>query len=147
MRPYCPECGTPTITTCPSCGKPIRGAKCIRRYGRVWVSNEASQWTELISRLIAPPSFCSECGTIFPWTSASLHAANDLADELDDLNHEERELLKRSIEDVVRDSPNTNVAVTRIKKLAMKAGSGTLNVLRPILTSVATEAARKLLFP
>ena len=41
----------------------------------------------------------------------------------------------------------SGVAVTRIKKLAMKAGAGTLAVLKPILISLATEAAKKQLFP
>jgi hypothetical protein len=72
-----------------------------------------------------------------------LDAADELADELEELTPEDRERLKTSIADLSRDTPRTEVASTRVKKILKKLGSASATALKSILVDVATEAAKK----
>jgi len=94
-----------------------------------------------------PPSFCPECGKPYPWTEAKLKAAQELSDELDNLSLEERSLLKKSLDDIVRDTPETTVAATRFKRLVAKAGQVAADGLKDILVDIASETAKKLIWP
>ena len=105
---FCSLCGAQTIDSCQKCQNQIRG-HFVRE----------NQILGVYSR----PAFCLECGNAYPWTEAALIAARELAQELDGLNPEEKELLKESLEDIVRDTPRTSVAVTRFKKLVTKSGN------------------------
>jgi len=67
-KAFCPECGAPTITSCPKCNHAIRGSS-----------------TEVLSLGYSPPKYCEACGSPFPWTASSLEAAQGLAALLDDL--------------------------------------------------------------
>jgi len=93
------------------------------------------------------PSFCPDCGKPYPWTEAKLKAAQELSDELDNLSSEERNLLKKSLDDIVRDTPQTTVAATRFKKLVAKAGKVAADGFRDILVDVLSEAAKKIIWP
>lgn len=59
----------------------------------------------------------------------------------------ERELLKQSLDDLVRDTAKTQVAALRFKKLVGKAGNVVAGGLRDILVDIASETAKKILFP
>jgi len=131
-KKFCDKCGAPTITNCQNCNSPVRGY-----YLGGGIS--FSPYT--------PPSFCPECGRPYPWTEAKLKAAQDLSDELDNLTPEERSLLKRSLDDIVRDTPQTTVAATRFKKLIAKVGKPAAGALRDILVDIASEAAKKVIWP
>ena len=91
--------------------------------------------------------FCFNCGHPFPWTGAKIQAAHDLAKEFDNLSDEDRGILEKSIDDLIKDSPATTVAATRVKKIMLKAGAGTASMFREILVDVVSEAAKKMLFP
>jgi len=93
------------------------------------------------------PIFCPDCGKPYPWTEKNLKAAQDLADEVDNLSPEERSLLKKSLDDIVRDTPQTPVAVTRFKKLVAKAGPVAADGFRKILVDVLSEAVKKAIWP
>lgn len=93
------------------------------------------------------PAHCHSCGKPFPWTDARIKAARQLADELSQLTIDEREQLKKGIDDIVADTPQTVLAATRFKRLAEKAGKGALDTFRVVLTTVLSEAAKKILFP
>lgn len=130
-RKHCPECGEPTIAKCPNCGENIKG-----RYidsAQIWPSKPVA------------PKFCDNCGNPFPWTENALSAAKELADELDTLNDEEKEDLKRNIEDIVKDTPRTTVAAQKVKKLIEKAGSNVPAMFQAILINVAVQAATHVL--
>lgn len=71
------------------------------------------------------------CGKPFPWTESGLMAAKEYAEEMMNLTPEEKVTLKRSIDDIVRDSAQTNVAVVRFKRLVSKGGTEASNVLSP----------------
>ncbi|MFC1933668.1 DUF2321 domain-containing protein [Chloroflexota bacterium] len=93
------------------------------------------------------PSFCPDCGKPYPWTEAKIKAAQELADELDELTSEERELLKKSIDDIIRDTPQTTVAVNRFKRLVAKAGKPAADAFRDILVDIVSETIKKSIWP
>ena len=128
---YCKECGAENITKCPECDEKIRGFYSVE--GVISI------------REYHPPSFCHGCGSMFPWTQIALDAAKELAEELDGLTPDEREIVQESITDLVRDSPRTEVAAVRLKRLLRKTGGGAASAMKNIIVSVATEAAKKAL--
>ncbi len=129
---YCDKCGAPTIMACPSCQTAIRGFYHVP--GAIGVEHYAA------------PAFCHKCGKPFPWAAAGLRAAEALADELDGLTSEERESLKKSLHDLVRETPNTRVAETRFKKIMRKVGKDGYEGMRSLLTNIVSEVVRKTIF-
>ena len=93
------------------------------------------------------PSFCHGCGKPLPWTLQALKAAAELAELQDNLSTADRELLKKSFDDLIRDTPQTTVATQRVKMLLAKAGKSTLESFRSILVNIVTETVKKQLFP
>lgn len=130
---FCDKCGASTLTQCDKCNNGIRG---YYHASGVWGSYSYS-----------PPSFCHACGKPYPWIEAKLKAAQDLSDELDNLTQEEKDTLKRGLDDMVRDTPQTTVATTRFKRLVAKAGKGAAEGFKSILVDVVSEAAKKVLWP
>ena len=131
---HCDRCGAPTIMVCPSCQAAIRG------------HYHVSGIIGFASEDYAVPAFCYKCGQPFPWTAAGLRAAEDLADELDGLTSNDRESLKKSLPDLVRDTSSTRVAETRVKKIMRKVGKDGYESMRSILTNIVSEVVRKAIF-
>src|SRR5207253_543371 len=101
LADFCSSCGEPTMTTCLLCQEPIRGA-----YHKAFTG----------FAFYPPyrrPSFCPSCGSPYPWTEEGLKSARALADELENLSQEEKESLKESLGDVVRETPATPAAAKR----------------------------------
>jgi len=92
-------------------------------------------------------NFCPDCGKPYPWTEAKLKAAQELTDLLDGLSSEEREILKKSFSDIVRDTPQTKVAANQFKRLAAKAGPVVADSFRKIFVDVLSETAKKIIWP
>jgi hypothetical protein len=134
---FCDTCGAATIITCQACGRSIRGYyhDFGFRLGRVEFDD------------YVVPSFCHTCGKSYPWIQAKLGAAQELADELDGLSQDEKDVLKKSLDDIIKDTPRTELASLRFKKLAGKASREGAEGLKNILIGVATEAAKKLIWP
>lgn len=130
---YCDRCGEPTIIECKNCKTPIRG-----RYHTEGFFG--------VGGIPVAPSFCHECGNPYPWTEGKLAAAWELADELEELSTEEKEKLKQNLNELVRDTPKTEVAVTRVKKILSKIGKESFAAMKSILLDLATEAVKKSLF-
>ena len=107
---HCDKCGAPTIMDCPSCQIAIRA-----------------------------PAFCYKCGKPFPWTNARLRAAEDLADELDDITSDERESLKKSSGPEDSQHPRCRNA---IQKDHAEGGKS----MRALLKDIVSEAVRKTIF-
>jgi hypothetical protein len=131
-RAFCDQCGAPTITECPSCKAKIRGyfhvpgVVSMTRYDR--------------------PAFCHNCGKPFPWTQSALEAASEMADLLDGLSKEEKLELKKSIEELVSNSPKAEVAAMRFKKLMKKTGVEAATGMKSLMVSVLSEAIKRSLF-
>jgi len=114
---------------------------------QIWQSEEHFMGTLNYTDLPLP-SCCPDCGKPYPWTEAKLKAARELADELDNLSPEERDLLKKSLDDIMLDTPQTIVAATRFKKIAAKAaktGKATVKELRKLVVDIASETAKKII--
>jgi hypothetical protein len=69
------------------------------------------------------------------------------ADEADGLDKNDRNVLSKSIDDLVRETPGTQVAAVRFKKLMKKVGGATADGFRSILVDVLSEAVKKILWP
>ena len=138
-KDFCDRCGEPTLSKCENCNGDIPG--------RVITSHHLVKARPFEDVLPFPvPKFCRFCGKSYPWTQKRLNAAKELADELDELNEEDREKLKGSLEDLVQDGPRTELAATRIKKLAAKLGTASLNLVQRVITDIASESAKKIFF-
>lgn len=135
QQKHCSECGALTITACPECNALIKGSY----YTPGLITNYRVMYTT--------PSFCHDCGASYPWMNSKLKAARDLADEFENLTPEDRDLLKRSLDDIVRDTPQTTVSAVRFKRLAAKAGSVAASALKDILVDIASETAKKVIWP
>ena len=122
---FCKICGAASLPACPECQADF----------------------PFYMQIPPAPPFCHGCGKPLPWTVTALRAAEELTDLQENLSDEEKILLKKSIDDLVRDTPRTTVAAERFKILAGKTGKATLESLRSILVSVASETAKKILFP
>lgn len=129
-KKFCPDCGAGTITACESCGAEIQGTYHVP--GVIGATSKRSA-----------PSFCHGCGQAHPWTEARIEAAKEIALEAEGLNDKERELLAASIDDIVRDSPRTELAAGRFKRLLAKAGQATRDGLYRVAVDVASAAAKE----
>ncbi|MBE3037345.1 MAG: DUF2321 domain-containing protein [Chloroflexi bacterium] len=124
---FCSTCGERTITQCPVCKQNIRGYYQGGGIGYGWT-------------LCA---FCHACGKPYPWTVRKAEAIEEMLDELDGLSPEDREKLKKSIPDIIADTPKSETAALRFKKAIAKVGQVGGKMLLDVLTSVATEAVKK----
>ena len=131
---FCGKCGKATIMACPKCNAPLRGYYHVPRV----VALGASDFTA---------GFCLACGAPYPWTAEKLEAARAYADEADGLSPEEKETLKMSFDDLIVDSPKTQLAAIRFKKLLPKVGQQIGGALRDLLIDIVSEAAKKALWP
>ena len=66
-------------------------------------------------------------------------------DEIQEEN--EREEFRMSIHEITTNSPQAQVVSNRVIRLLKKVGEGTASAIRDILVDVASEAAKKTLFP
>lgn len=130
---YCSQCGKATASKCQNCQANIRGYH--------HMSHIAGGGPD------KPPAFCHNCGKPYPWTEASLKAAQEYADEIEGLNESEKQALKSSLNDLVSDTPRTQLAASRFKRLVGKAGKGAADGFRNILVDVLSEAVRKMIWP
>ena len=132
-RDYCPGCGAKTMTACPSCGKPIRGA---------YMTGNANTWSGDPSGWFKVPSYCSDCGKPFPWTVAAVSAARELADEMGELTPEDRSQLKGTFDDLIVETPRTGFAVARFKRIMGNARDLSVQCMKQILVQVAADAVK-----
>jgi hypothetical protein len=128
-KSFCEDCGAPTIDQCQKCAWPIAGIG-----PDAWMAGAGP---------CRPPRFCGECGSAFPWTETALAAAREYTDDLDQLSNDEKASLKEAFTDLTVDTARTPLAVSRFRKFVTKVGPVAGDVLRKIIETVATEAAKK----
>jgi len=75
------------------------------------------------------PNFCGECGQPYPWTKASIEAAQELVAENEDLSEVDKASLNKDLPALVTDTPQTPVATERVSKVLAKAGKATADSL------------------
>ena len=131
-KEFCPKCGEKTISKCPSCTNEIKGY--LDGIGPIR------------SREPSPQAFCEYCGKPFPWTVKAIEAADELADELEGLSIEDREMLKTAIHDLIQQGPYQDVAEIRFKQVMRKVGEEGVALARAVLYGVLAEEVRRRLF-
>ena len=90
-----------------------------------------------------PASHCHACGQSYPWTRRRSEALAEALDELHELSVDDREKLKKSIPDILAETPKSETAALRFKKAIAKAGEAGRKLLIDVLTSVATDAVKR----
>jgi hypothetical protein len=126
---FCERCRKATVMAYRHCRTAIRGAYHV-------------PGTYVIDA-VALPSYCLGCGRAYPWTEKQVQAAKVLAGELEHLKPQERDALKRTIDDLLTETPRTQLAVIRFKRLMSKAGPDAGITLREMLVNVLSEAVRR----
>ncbi len=106
-----------------------------------------SRWNLSIHPLVSAPSYCANCGKPYPWTAKAIQAALELAEEIEGLTDNDREILKQNAPNLFKDSPQTEVAATRFRKVLDKSAKVVGEAFRAVLVNVITEAAKKAVFP
>lgn len=101
-RDHCTICGAKTIMNCPNCDNQIKGY-----YHSPGIISLAEY---------KPPRFCEKCGEPYPWVKYKIEASRELVDLMESLSEFEKNDLKASIEDLIRDSAKTSVAKIKLEK-------------------------------
>jgi hypothetical protein len=146
LKKFCPDCGAQTIVFCGECTGMIQGALHSTSMvgGSDYLGTPARPQTRVASGSVR--AYCHACGKPYPWTRARIDAAKALAAELDELSDADSLLLQSSIDDLVADTPRTDVAIVRFKKVMMKTGKQAADGFKRVLVNVVTEAVRKQLW-
>lgn len=122
-QPHCVECGEKTIRNCQNCDKDIRGRQ---EYAGLAFSYDV-------------PSYCIYCGNPFPWIQARVEAAIELADLIDEFTDEDKEIITKSIPDLVRDTPRRQIAILQFKNVMKKTSSNIVMGFKEILFDILSE--------
>jgi hypothetical protein len=130
---FCSKCGAEAMTVCKDCKAAIRG---------YYFSDTG---VVVGGTPMNVPAYCHACGRPYPWTRAALKAARELVAESMKLTEDEKALLTKSLHEIVAETPTTPAAAERVKRLIKKAGPGIGAALSKIVTTVASDAARKIL--
>lgn len=127
---FCSKCGEPTITQCQKCSASIRGYYYVEGIISLGSGYE-------------PPAFCHNCGKSFPWTERKIASAVELIEVATDLSPDEIQQFRTDLTELTKDSPKTQVASHRFKKVMAKVGSSVASGVRDIIVDVLSEAAKK----
>lgn len=127
---FCSTCGSDVISACPQCNNSIRGLMKLN-YAYVGV------------RDYPRPDYCHTCGKPYPWTELAIKNASLLIQEEFDLPEQLKFSVIESLPDIITETPGTNVAVVRVKKFLMSAGSFTADGLRQFVIDFGCELAKK----
>ena len=67
--------------------------------------------------------------------------------EVGELTGDDATQFAESLNDIVRDTPRTQLAATRLERLMGKLGQQTASAIRDILVDIASETAKKVIWP
>jgi hypothetical protein len=93
----------------------------------------------------SPDAYCWNCGRPYPWTSARLEAAAELAQEDESLTDADKQQLVSTFVDITSENPRTTVAATRFKRIIRKAGKAVGEAVQKTIVEVASETAKKII--
>jgi hypothetical protein len=127
MKPFCPDCGAPTITACPECNAPIQGAP----------------HDQLITQEPPVRNNCPQCGTAYPWRQSSIATAIEVVQM--GLQGQEAADAAELVKDIAIETPRTQIAALKLKRLLPKLGKATYDVAIRVISDVASETAKKTL--
>ena len=135
LQPFCASCGQKVTIECENCQTPIRGGV---RY-ESHIGPPYRYYSDPYKR----PSYCYKCGHTFPWTKSAEEAAFELIEFSTELNDSEKNELQSSIQNLLIESPKTNVSVVKFKSYASKAGTEIAKGLKDILIDLVSETVKK----
>lgn len=130
---FCIKCGASTITNCLNCIAEIQG-----QYYKDGVSNAVD---------FVFPAYCLNCGKPFPWTESKIKAAYKLAEELDNISENEKKDLIKCIDDIVKDTPDTTIAIIKFKRILSKTSKTVAESFKNILIDILSETIKRQLWP
>lgn len=129
---FCHQCGKRTITKCLKCGSRIKG-----KYTR----------PDMNILLDYPlPTFCIKCGKKYPWTQSKLKEAKKLIEESGTISTDEQQALKKTLKEIIEDTPKTNLAARTFKEVIRKIRPNVAETLRSILIVIATQEAKNIIW-
>ena len=128
---FCSKCGEATTIACSSCSTAIRGSFYIEG-----VHSSSSEYE--------PPAFCYNCGKAFPWSERRIAGAVELMEVGADLSPGELQQFRSDLTEASKDTPKTQVASLRIRKVLLKVGASVADGVRTIIVDVLSEAAKKM---
>lgn len=119
---FCTTCGARNMSACEACHTPI--------------DHQFPGQTH---------NYCAGCGKPFPWTETILNSAKEYADELEELSNEEKSTLKSTFDDLTKDSPRTEIAASRFKRILRKVAPDAAEAIRKTIVEIASSTAVKLI--
>ena len=130
-KPFCSNCGERTITTCPECRAPIQG------------TYHVPGVAVLAFAIPKAPNNCHACGTAYPWRQAAIANAIEVLQL--DLEGQDAADVAELVRAVSVETPRTEVAALKLKRLLPKLGKATYDVAIKVISDFASEAAKKTL--
>lgn len=127
---FCDKCGAKTIMECQNCNSIIRGHYSVPGVISLGVTYER-------------PNNCYHCGQPYPWTKQIIDDANELINLADNVSEAEQEKAKESFNDLLKETPRSEVALVQFKGFMQKAGSEISSAFRDITVDVLSEAIKK----
>lgn len=94
-----------------------------------------------------PPAFCHNCGKAFPWTIQKLQVIEDWIGKIDNLSNEEKRDFRSCLSSIIADEPRTSLASLNIRRYIERATPEIKAFISDALKDVATEAAKKFIWP
>lgn len=131
----CPTCDSLTISKCPGCQEPIPGL----------TAGAAAPGSSPAPRSPRPPQYCDSCGRPFPWTEQLISAVRMAFRDIATLDRYERDQLRRSMEHITHETPETRSAVQRINASLARIGGEKAHSLRGLLLGIAADSVKPLL--
>lgn len=130
-KPFCSTCGERTITACPECNAPIQG------------TYHVPGVAVLSFTLQVAPNNCHQCGAAYPWRQAAIATAIEVLQM--DLVGQDATDVAELVQAVSIDTPRTEIAALKLKRLLPKLGKATYDVAIKVVSDVASETAKKTL--
>jgi hypothetical protein len=88
------------------------------------------------------PKYCAGCGQPYPWQTSAIENLKEVLRE-SELSPEELKEAEKALLDVVRDTPKTESASLKMKRLLGKAGKPVYEVAIKVISDIASETAKK----
>lgn len=122
---FCKDCGARTIDACEYCGNPIK----VRHNSRYQASHPI-------------PKYCGDCGAAYPWQASAIENLKEIWHE-SELSPEDVQELDAALPDLLHDTPKTESASLRMKRILAKMGKPLYEVAIKVVTDIASDAAKK----
>lgn len=133
----CSQCGAASIRTCPGCREPILGVP-----PRPLDNPGDTGFLETKGAATAP-RYCHCCGRPFPWTERAVSAVRMAIRQVSALDAFERDQLRRCIDHIIHETPQTRMAVVRVNESLARVGGETAAALRELFISIASDGVKQ----